>query len=108
MLNPDSVRSFTPLGSHRAAKNTLFLTALANYTLQQIAKAEEAARSRAEAARALEEAIEQDEDNEQFLLVPPEEYDDLLTEYIDFNALASGIAERQANAYNEMDDDDYY
>lgn len=111
MLNPDAVRSFTPLKSRRPARNAIFLEAVSNHTLQQAAKAEEAARARLEAARAREGAIElDDDDDEQFLLVPPDDCDDLMAEYINFDALADDIAQRQANAYtwDDMDDDDYY
>lgn len=90
------------MGRHRADKNVIFLQALGNYTFQQTVKAEEA-------ARAQMQAMEQDEYNEQFLLLPPDDYDDLLAEYIDFDALADDLAERQAKAYTscDMDDDGY-
>lgn len=109
MLNPDSVRAFPPLVKPQATKNMVFLTALSNYTLQQAVKAVEAAKARAEAAGAQVEAM--GDDDEQFLLVPPDDYDDLFAEYIDFDAIADDIAERQANAqtwYDMEDDDDYY
>jgi len=110
MLNPHSVRLFRPLRSHRADKNDIFLQALGNYTLQQAAKAEEVVRAREEATRAQKEAIERDEDDEQYLLVPPDDYEDVLAEYMDLDALADDIAERQAkaHAWYDMDDGDYY
>jgi len=105
MLNPysDGARFFPPLERHRASANDTFLKALGNYAFQQAVKAEEAARARGQ-------AMEQDEDNEQFLLVPPDDYDDLLAEYINLDALADDLAERQAKAYTlcDMEDDDCY
>jgi len=105
MLNPhsDGARFFPPLERHRADKNVIFLQALGNYTFQQALKAEEA-------AQAQRLAMEQDEYNEQFLLAPPDDYDDLLAQYINFDAIADDLAERQAKAYTlcDMDDDGYY
>jgi hypothetical protein len=105
MLNPysDGARFFPPLERPRADKNVIFLQALGNYAFQQALKAEEAAK-----AQML--AMEQDEDNEQFLLLPPDDYDDLLAQYIDFDVRADDLAERQAKAYSscDMDDDDGY
>jgi hypothetical protein len=105
MLNPysDGARFFPALERHRASRNVIFLKALTNYALQQATKAEEAAGARGQ-------AMDQDEDNEQFLLVPPDDYDDLWAEYVDFDAMADDLAERQAKAYSlcDMDDDDYY
>lgn len=115
LLNPSSkgARFFPPLVRHRADKNDLFLLALGNYAFQQAAKAAEAATARRQAmeqAMALAMAQAQDAYNEQFLLAPPDEYDDLLAEYINFDAMADDIAERQAKAYTmcDMDDDDDY
>ena len=105
MLNPnsDGLRFLPPLESRRAAKNSIFLKALGNYALQQAAKAEDDARAR-------ERAIELDEDNEQCLFLPPEGYEDLLAECINFDALVDDLAKRQAQAYASCDlyDDDYY
>lgn len=71
-------------------------------------KAVEAAKARAEAAGVQVGAM--GDDDEQFLLLPPGDYDDLFAEYIDFDAIADDFAERQANAHtwDDMEDDDYY
>ena len=104
-LNPDSdaARFFRPLESHRRTRNAVYLKALDNYALHQAAQADDVTRAR-------EGAIESDEDNEQYLLVPPEDYDDILTGYINLDAFADELAERQAKAYTwcDMDNDDYY
>ena len=105
MLNPssDGARFLLPVERPRADKNVIFLQALGNYAFQQAVKAEEAATARSQ-------AMEQDEYNEQFLLAPPDDYDDLLSEYINFDAMADDMAERQAKAYTmcDMDDDEYH
>jgi hypothetical protein len=102
MLNPDS-DGMRFLGSRPLVKNVIFHLALDNYAFEQAAKREAA-------ARVLEEAAAQDEANEQFMLVPPKDYDVILTEYINLDVFADGIAERQAKAYSwyDMDDDDDY
>ena len=111
MLNPASEggRFLPPVVRRRAEKNPILLLALGNYAYHQAVKATEAAIARRQAmeqAMALAMAQAQDEYNEQFQLAPPDEHDDLMAEYVDFDAMA----ERQAKAYTmcDMDDDDYY